>query len=92
MRLTGRLREKGYTDVSVQLPAWKDWNEDLKARGGMDAVCAQPHPKLQMLEQAMQAASQQMYQQQAQQNADAGNASSNGGKDDFVDAEFEEKK
>ena len=48
--------------------------------------------KLQMLEQAMQAASQQMYQQQAQQNADAGNASSNGGKDDFVDAEFEEKK
>ena len=24
MRLTGRLREKGYTDVSVQLPAWKD--------------------------------------------------------------------
>ena len=44
--------------------------------------------KLQMLEQAMQAASQQMYQQQAQQNADAGNASSNGGKDDFVDAEF----
>ena len=48
--------------------------------------------KLQMLEQAMQAASQQMYQQQAQQNADAGNASSNGGKDDFVDEEFEEKK
>ena len=48
--------------------------------------------KLQMLEQAMQAASQQMYQQQAQQNTDAGNASSNGGKDDFVDAEFEEKK
>ena len=39
-RLTGLLREKGYTDVSVQLPAWKDWNEELKARGGMDAVCA----------------------------------------------------
>lgn len=55
MRLTGRLREKGYTDVSVQLPAWKDWNEDLKARGGMDAVCAQPHPKLQMLEQVKDA-------------------------------------
>ena len=49
------LREKGYTDVSVQLPAWKDWNEDLKARGGMDAVCAQPHPKLQMLEQVKDA-------------------------------------
>ena len=46
--------------------------------------------KLQMLEQAMQAASQQMYQNAgAQQNTDA-NAS--GGKDDFVDAEFEEKK
>ena len=46
--------------------------------------------KLQMLEQAMQVASQQMYQNAgAQQNTDA-NAS--GGKDDFVDAEFEEKK
>ena len=46
--------------------------------------------KLQMLEQAMQAASQQMYQNAgAQQNTDA-NAS--GGKDDCVDAEFEEKK
>ena len=46
--------------------------------------------KLQMLEQAMQTASQQMYQNAgAQQNTDA-NAS--GGKDDFVDAEFEEKK
>ena len=46
--------------------------------------------KLQMLEQAMQAASQQMYQNAgAQQSTDA-NAS--GGKDDFVDAEFEEKK
>ena len=44
-----------YTDVSVQLPAWKDWNEELKARGGMDAVCAQPHPKLQMLEQVKDA-------------------------------------
>ena len=55
MRLTGLLREKGYTDVSVQLPAWKDWNEELKARGGMDAVCAQPHPKLQMLEQVKDA-------------------------------------
>ncbi len=46
--------------------------------------------KLQMLEQAMQAASQQMYQNAgAQQNTDA---NANGGKDDFVDAEFEEKK
>ncbi len=47
--------------------------------------------KLQVLEQAMQAASQQMYQQQAQQNTDSTSAN-NGGKDDFVDAEFEEKK
>ena len=47
--------------------------------------------KLQVLEQAMQAASQQMYQQQAQQNTDTTSAN-NGGKDDFVDAEFEEKK
>lgn len=46
--------------------------------------------KLQMLEQAMQAASQQMYQNAgAQQNTDA---NTSGGKDDFVDAEFEEKK
>ena len=27
----------------------------MKARGGMDAVCAQPHPKLQMLEQVKDA-------------------------------------
>ena len=47
--------------------------------------------KLQVLEQAMQAASQQMYQQQAQQNTDSTSAN-NGGKEDFVDAEFEEKK
>ena len=47
--------------------------------------------KLQVLVQAMQAASQQMYQQQAQQNTDSTSAN-NGGKDDFVDAEFEEKK
>lgn len=47
--------------------------------------------KLQVLEQAMQAASQQMYQQQAQQNTDNTSAN-NGGKDDYVDAEFEEKK
>ncbi len=48
--------------------------------------------KLQVLEQAMQAASQQMYQQQAQQNTDNASSANNGGKDDFVDAEFEEKK
>ena len=48
--------------------------------------------KLQVLEQAMQAASQQMYQQQAQQNTDNTSSANNGGKDDFVDAEFEEKK
>lgn len=48
--------------------------------------------KLQVLEQAMQAASQQMYQQQAQQNTDNASSVNNGGKDDFVDAEFEEKK
>ena len=48
--------------------------------------------KLQVLEQAMQAASQQMYQQQAQQSTDNTSSANNGGKDDFVDAEFEEKK
>ena len=46
--------------------------------------------KLQMLEQAMQAASQQMYQQAGGQAG--GDNHANGGKDDFVDAEFEEKK
>ena len=48
--------------------------------------------KLQVLEQAMQAASQQMYQQQVQQSTDNASSANNGGKDDFVDAEFEEKK
>ncbi|WP_075877949.1 molecular chaperone DnaK [Merdibacter massiliensis] len=47
--------------------------------------------KLQVLEQAMQAASQQMYQQAGGQNT-ANDANNNGGKDDYVDAEFEEKK
>ncbi len=46
--------------------------------------------KLQLLEQAMQAASQQMYQNTAGQPGSDANAA--GGKDDFVDAEFEEKK
>lgn len=54
MRLTGRLREKGYTDVSVQLPAWKDWNEELKARGGW-MQCVHSRAKLQMLEQVKDA-------------------------------------
>ena len=32
-RLTGILRERGYTDVRVMLPALKDWNDVLCAAG-----------------------------------------------------------
>ena len=35
-RLTDRLRERGYTQISVLQPEQKDWNEDLQARSGLE--------------------------------------------------------
>lgn len=50
---TGRLKdilpEKGYADISVRQSQYKDWNEDLKARNGINPIPAQEHPKLMLL-------------------------------------------
>jgi len=44
-RLADILREKGGWQVSVLRPEYKDWNEDLKARHGLEAECAGEHPQ-----------------------------------------------
>lgn len=44
-RLTDILREQGYHQVTTLLPEHKDWNEELKARCGMDAQPAEEHPQ-----------------------------------------------
>ena len=48
-RLEGILSERGYGDISVLLPQYKDWNEDLKARNGVSPIPAREHPKLELL-------------------------------------------
>ena len=45
-RLTDILVEHGYTQVSVQRPDYKDWDEDLKALHGLPAQPAEEHPQL----------------------------------------------
>lgn len=45
-RLADVLREHGYEDVGLLQPAYKDWNEDLKARRGIPAQEAKEHPQL----------------------------------------------
>ena len=45
-RLTDILREHGRQQVSTLLPVQKDWNEDLKARCGLDAQPAEEHLQL----------------------------------------------
>ena len=49
-RLTDILGEHGYTQVSVQRPEYKDWDEDLKALNGQPAQPAQQHPQLRAAE------------------------------------------
>jgi hypothetical protein len=41
-RITAKLCERGYDDVSVLLAQNKDWNEDIKAQHGMAAIPAEP--------------------------------------------------
>lgn len=45
----GRIRKKlegfGYSDVTIRLSEYKDWDEDLKAVKGMWAIPAQPEQK-----------------------------------------------
>ena len=45
-RLTDILSARGGISVSVLQPKWKDWNEDLKARHGLEAQPAEEHPQL----------------------------------------------
>ena len=45
-RLTDILNDRGGVTVSVLQPEQKDWNEDLKARCGLDAQPAEEHPQL----------------------------------------------
>lgn len=44
-RLAELLQERGYHQVSVRLPEYKDWNECLKARHGDEALPGRKHPK-----------------------------------------------
>lgn len=48
-RLAETLREAGYSNVSMLQPEHKDWNEDLKARHGMEAQPPVEHPQLQVV-------------------------------------------
>lgn len=45
-RLTEILRERGYDNVGVLQSEYKDWNEDIKARRGLEAQPPEEHPQL----------------------------------------------
>lgn len=44
-RLAETLRLRGGTNVSCLQPQYKDWNEDLKARNGVETILAEEHPQ-----------------------------------------------
>lgn len=50
-RLAEVLCEAGYNAVSVLQPEHKDWNEDLKARRGMEAQDPVEHPQLEVVQE-----------------------------------------
>lgn len=43
-RIRDKLAEEGYADVENRLSVWKDWNEDVKAQYGREAVSAEEKP------------------------------------------------
>ena len=45
-RLTEILRERGYDNVGILQSEHKDWNEDIKARRGLEAQPSEEHPQL----------------------------------------------
>ncbi len=45
-RILEKVRELGDYTIKPELPKYKDWNEELKASYGMDAIPAQDHPGL----------------------------------------------
>lgn len=50
-RLKGILAENGYTNTAIMQSAYKDWNEDLKAKHGVEPIPSEEHPKLMLLPQ-----------------------------------------
>ncbi len=45
-RIKQHLKELGYTDVTLLRPKYKDWNEILRERNGLEPLPAAPHPTL----------------------------------------------
>ncbi len=45
-RIKQHLKELGYTDVTFLRPKYKDWNEILRERNGLEPLPAVPHPTL----------------------------------------------
>lgn len=52
-RIQDSLAEAGYPDVKMELSTWKDWNEDIKAMHGIEAVPAEEKPPPEMTEERM---------------------------------------
>lgn len=45
-RIRQHLHELGYTDVTFLRPKFKDWNEILREKNGLEPIPAVPHPTL----------------------------------------------
>ena len=52
-RIRQSLAEAGYPDVELKLSTWKDWNEDIKAMRGVEAIPAEEKPPPEMVEERM---------------------------------------
>ena len=52
-RIRQSLAEAGYPDVELELSIWKDWNEDIKAMRGVEAIPAEVKPPPEMVEARM---------------------------------------
>ena len=52
-RNAGRMVCLTLPDVRMELSTWKDWNEDIKAMHGMEAVPAEEKPPPEMTEERM---------------------------------------
>lgn len=52
-RLRDILQEQGYSQIKRFAPAYKDWNECLKAQNGVDALPAVPHKRMEAYMEAI---------------------------------------
>jgi len=50
-RLKDMLAENEYTNTAIMQSTYKDWNEDLKAKYGVEPIPSEEHPKLILLPQ-----------------------------------------